>query len=163
MPVIRKLPRAANDLLDIWDYIAEDNVARADAFIDDVEARFRILAEQPLLGRRREELAPGLRSFPLGRYIIFYKVLPDGIEIVRVLHGSRDLGAQNTSQWLAREAIAQYVDREEKRVCFYDDARRSLEQYEETGRYVKGYEALAWLDSWGIEQEKPTPECQSAR
>ena len=138
-------------------------IARADAFNDDVDARFHILAEQPLLGRSREELAPGMRSFPLGRYVIFYEVLRDGIEIVRVLHGSRDLGALSTSRWLVREAIAQYVEREEKRVCFYDDARRSWEHYQETGCYVKGDEALAWLDSWGTEQEKPTPECQSAR
>ena len=64
MPVIRKRPRAADDLLEIWDYIADDNIARADAFIGDVDARFLILAEQPLLGRSREELAPRIRSFP---------------------------------------------------------------------------------------------------
>jgi toxin ParE1/3/4 len=68
-------------------------VARADAFIDDVDAKFHLLAEQPMIRRSREELAPGLRSFPLGRYVIFYEVTPDGIAIVRVLHGARDLGA----------------------------------------------------------------------
>jgi hypothetical protein len=41
------------------------------------------LAEQPLLGRSREELVPDLRSFPLGRYVIFYEVIPGGIAIVR--------------------------------------------------------------------------------
>ena len=163
MPVIRKRPRAADDLLEIWDYIADDNIARADAFIDDADTRFHILAERPLLGRSREELASGIRSFPLGRYVIFYEVLRDGIEIVRVLHGSRDLGAPSTSHRLVREAIAQYVEREEKRVCFYDDARRSWEHYQETERYVNGDEALAWLPSWGTQQEKPTPESQSAR
>jgi toxin ParE1/3/4 len=50
------------------------------------------LAEQAMLGRRREELAPGLLSFPFGRYVIFYEVIPDGIAIVRVLHGARDPG-----------------------------------------------------------------------
>jgi toxin ParE1/3/4 len=45
-----------------------------------------------MLGRSREEVAPGLRSFPFGRYVIFYEVMPDGIAIVRVLHGARDLG-----------------------------------------------------------------------
>ncbi len=45
MPVIRKRPRAADDLLEIWDYIADDNIARADAFIDDADTRFHILAE----------------------------------------------------------------------------------------------------------------------
>jgi toxin ParE1/3/4 len=45
-----------------------------------------------MLGRGREELAPGLRSLPYGRYVIFYEVMPDRIAIVRVLHGAGDLG-----------------------------------------------------------------------
>jgi len=92
MAVILKRPRAADDLIDIWDFIADDSITRADAFIDDVDAKFQLLAEQPRLGRSREELAPGLRSFPFGRYVIFYEVIPDGIAVVRVLHGARDLG-----------------------------------------------------------------------
>jgi toxin ParE1/3/4 len=43
------------------------------------------------MGRRRDELAPGLQSFPLGRYVIFYRALPAATEIVRVLHGARDV------------------------------------------------------------------------
>lgn len=93
MRVILKRPRAADDLIELWDYIAEDSVTRADAFIDDVDAKFHLLVEQPMLGRSREELAPGLRSLPLGRYVIFYEVISDGIAIVRVLHGARDLGS----------------------------------------------------------------------
>jgi toxin ParE1/3/4 len=45
-----------------------------------------------MLGRSREELAPGLRSLAFGRYVIFDEVIPDGIAIIRVLHGARDLG-----------------------------------------------------------------------
>lgn len=45
------------------------------------------------MGRARDELAEGLRSFPTGQYIIFYQPVPGGIEIVRVLHGARDLDA----------------------------------------------------------------------
>ena len=92
MPVILKRPRAVDDLMEIWDYIADDSIARADAFIDDVDARLQLLAQQPMLGRSREELAPGLRSFSLQRYVIFYEVTPNGITVVRVLHGARDLG-----------------------------------------------------------------------
>jgi toxin ParE1/3/4 len=44
----------------------------------------------PLIGRQREELSPRLRSFPVSRYIIFYRPMENGIEIVRVLHGARD-------------------------------------------------------------------------
>jgi len=51
MRVILKRPRAADDLIELWDYIAEDSVTRADAFIDDVDAKFHLLAEQPMLGR----------------------------------------------------------------------------------------------------------------
>jgi toxin ParE1/3/4 len=66
---ILKRQRAADDLIELWDYIAEDSVTRADAFIDDFNAKFQLLAEQPMLGRSREELAPGLRSLPFGRYL----------------------------------------------------------------------------------------------
>lgn len=89
---ILRRPRAADDLIELWESIADDSVTRADAFIDGVDAKFHLLAEQPLLGRSRDELAPGLRSLPFGRYVIFYEVMPTGITIVRVLHGARDLG-----------------------------------------------------------------------
>jgi toxin ParE1/3/4 len=93
MPVIVKRPRAKADLSEIWDYIADDCEARADAFIDTIDRKIRALAEQPNMGRARDELETGLRSFPVGRYIIFYLSLPEGVEIVRVLHGARDLDA----------------------------------------------------------------------
>ena len=44
-----------------------------------------------MMGRSREELVPKLRSFPVGNYVIFYQPISDGVEIVRVLHGSRDI------------------------------------------------------------------------
>jgi toxin ParE1/3/4 len=50
-----------------------------------------MLSRHPLLGRSRTDLHPGLRSFPFGRYVIFYRPLDDGIEVVRVLHGARDI------------------------------------------------------------------------
>jgi toxin ParE1/3/4 len=93
MPVILKRPRAQSDLVEIWDYIADDSEARADAFLDRIDQKFRTLAQRPGLGRARDELAEGLRSFPVGRYVVFYRPLPEGVEIVRVLHGARDLTA----------------------------------------------------------------------
>lgn len=92
MPVIRKSPRAKSDLIEIWEYIVEDGEARADAFIDRIDKKFRTLAQRPGIGRLRNELAEELRSFPIGRYLIFYLPLAHGIESVRVLHGARDLG-----------------------------------------------------------------------
>jgi toxin ParE1/3/4 len=91
MPVIIKLARAKADLTEIWDYIAEDSEIQADAFINTVDQKFLLLSEQPNLGRTRYELAKNMRSFPLGRYVIFYGVIADGIEVVRVLHGARDI------------------------------------------------------------------------
>ncbi len=93
MPRIFKRPLARSDLTEIWDYIADDNETQADAFIDRIDQKFQTLASHPNMGRYREELAEGLRSFPIGRHVIFYRVISGGIEIVRVLHGSRDLNA----------------------------------------------------------------------
>jgi toxin ParE1/3/4 len=91
MPIIIKLPRAKSDLVEIWDYIADDSEARADAFVDMIDQKFLTLASNPGIGRPRDELAEDLRSFAVGRYVIFYRPIPEGVEIVRVLHGSRDI------------------------------------------------------------------------
>lgn len=91
MPDIITRPGAEFDLIEIWDYIAEDSETRADAFIDAIDRKFHAIAERPNMGRPRAELSEGLRSFPIGRYVIFYRPIPDGVEIVRVLHGARDL------------------------------------------------------------------------
>ena len=90
MKQLRVSPAARTDLDDIWFYIAQDDVSAADKFIHAIVSRFPKLAAMPQLGRRREELSPRLRSFPVGRYVIFYRPLEKGIEIARVLHGSRD-------------------------------------------------------------------------
>jgi toxin ParE1/3/4 len=50
-----------------------------------------LLSEFPGLGRPRDELAESLRSFPVGNYVIFYLPLGDGINVIRVLHGARDI------------------------------------------------------------------------
>jgi len=91
MPIIIKRPIVITDLAEIWNYIAEDSETRADDFVDAIDRKFHVLAVQPKLGRERDDLAEGLRSFPVGRYIIFYLALMDGIEIVRVLHGARNI------------------------------------------------------------------------
>jgi len=88
---LRISPRAREDLLEIWSYVAEESETNADGFIDKIHETMELLAGQPGLGRHREELAPGIQSFPVGRYIIFYRVLSNAIEIVRVLHGARDI------------------------------------------------------------------------
>ena len=91
MPVIKRRPLVKWDLIGIWDRIAEDSERVADAFVDRIDEKLGILARQPKLGRTRDELMEGLRSSPVKSYVIFYLPLPDGIEVVRVLHGARDI------------------------------------------------------------------------
>lgn len=93
MARVTRRPLAAADILEIWDHIAEDSLDQADRWVDKLDEKFGILATQPLMGRAREELAADLRSFPFGRYVIFYTPVQDGIDVVRVLHSARDVDA----------------------------------------------------------------------
>ncbi len=74
-------------------YIARSDPDAADRLIDRIEEICEGLAAFPYLGRARSDLAANLRSFIHRSYVIFYRPLPDGIELVRVLHGARDLAA----------------------------------------------------------------------
>ncbi|WNV03379.1 type II toxin-antitoxin system RelE/ParE family toxin [Candidatus Methylospira mobilis] len=69
VPFITKRPRAKSDLVEIWDYIAEDSEARADDFIDRIDQKFRTLAQRPGIGRLRDELAADVRSSQLATTI----------------------------------------------------------------------------------------------
>jgi len=91
---VRHSASAENDLLEIWLYVAEDSVDAADRLLDQIEIEARTLLMQPELGRTRNELAAGLRSWPTSTpYIVFYFVDDDGIVIARVLHHARDVPA----------------------------------------------------------------------
>jgi len=92
MPFVSKRPKALSDLQQIWAYIAEDNPVNATKFLEQVDEKLKKLAESPFIGRQRNELFEGLRSFSIGRYIAYYIPLTQGIDLVRILHGSRDLG-----------------------------------------------------------------------
>lgn len=91
MPRIVHRPLALQDLDEIWDYIAEDSPEAADHFIDKVEKQCRLLAEFPNIGTRCDNIYPALRFLVVDKYLLFYLPLDDGIEVVRVLHGARDL------------------------------------------------------------------------
>ena len=93
MPQVVKLPLAETDLEDIWWYIAQDNPDAADLFLDKIEERCQALAQFPKMGISRDELLPSLRSLPIGRYLIFYMPIDDGIQVVRVLPAMRDIDA----------------------------------------------------------------------
>ncbi len=66
---------------------------------------------------------------------------------------------QRTSHWLMREAISQYVEREEKRVAFRQDAVNAWKEYQENGLHVSGEEVVGWLSTWGEENEQAVPVC----
>ena len=91
MAKIEQSALAKSDLVDIWLYIAQDNLEAADRFIDQIEQKFLLLASTPEAGVSRDKLAPGLRSFPIGDHLILYKPTKGGIVIVRVLSGYRDI------------------------------------------------------------------------
>jgi toxin ParE1/3/4 len=91
MPVIQRTAQAEEDLIEIWIYIAQDNPEAADRVLDDIEQRFHVLADNPLMGRLRPDIAPELRYFTAGKYLILYRTMQDGVQIVRVIHGARDL------------------------------------------------------------------------
>jgi len=88
---IFRSPQAIKDLDDIWFYIAQDNVAAADRWIDHLLETALMLAEQPLMGRLRPELAPQIRSLPVKAYMLYYRPIEGGIELVRVLNSARDI------------------------------------------------------------------------
>jgi len=90
----RLSPRAEADLDDIWYYIATQShsLEIADRVVDSITDRFFLLATYPHVGRRRDEdLLPGLRSFPVGEYVIIYRVEAEDVLILHVIRGSRDI------------------------------------------------------------------------
>lgn len=93
MPTFTVRPLARIDIDEIWDFIAEDNQSQADTFVDRMSLKFKLLSREPGLGRLRDELMPELQSFPFERYVIFYRRIRSGIEVVRVL-GARVVEAQ---------------------------------------------------------------------
>ncbi len=83
---------ASEDLHEIIEYLAgEGSPEVARRFVQGLSERCQSLADMPSIGRRREELSPGLRSVPEGSYVVFYRPADDGVQIVRVLHGARDI------------------------------------------------------------------------
>ena len=85
--------RAITDLEDIHDFVAQDSPSAAARLVALIRERCFLLDDNPLMGRSRSELAPDLRSFPIGNYIIFYRPADNGVQILRVVRGSRDIEA----------------------------------------------------------------------
>ena len=85
-------PRAERDIREIWLYLAEQTDANhADRVAHQMLQKLEMLSTHPYLGRQRNEIRPGLRSLVIGRYVAFYFPLEDGVDLVRVVYGGRDL------------------------------------------------------------------------
>jgi toxin ParE1/3/4 len=89
---VRLSKAATEDVDDAWDYTAERwSIDQADSLLDRFEEKFRLLSRFPETGRAREGLAPGLRSLASSGFVILYQIHGGVLEIVRIVHGSRDL------------------------------------------------------------------------
>ena len=75
----------------ITDYIAVDSLTAALGFYDEIDRVLTMIARYPAIGEAVEQLSPGLRRFTLGNYLLFYCHADDKIELIRVLHGARDI------------------------------------------------------------------------
>jgi toxin ParE1/3/4 len=92
MPRVLRRPRFIDDIRAVWAFIAADSEVQADRFVAELESRYRLLAEQPLLGVQRFRNYPRMRLFPFRRYLIIYQPLDagNGIELIRLLDSARD-------------------------------------------------------------------------
>ncbi len=84
-------PEAESDLDAIAAYISADNPPAARRLLSSFRATFEVLAATPGVGRGRDDIRPGPRSFPVGEYLVFFRETRGAIELVRVLHGRRDV------------------------------------------------------------------------
>jgi len=93
MPVVHRSSQTLLDVAEIAVRIARDNPAAANRWMELIDEKFHLLAQMPEMGRKRFDLAPNLRSLPAANYVVFYQPTPDGIQVIRVLHGARDIPA----------------------------------------------------------------------
>jgi len=85
--------QAIEDLMDIWLYIASDSIRNADRFIDFLYEKCYSLCDVAEIGRERSELLPGIRSLSVKRYLVFYRVTEDAIDVARIVSGYRDIAS----------------------------------------------------------------------
>lgn len=88
----RLAPEAEADLDELWFYVASNaSIEVADRLVDSVATRFFLLARYPRAGRQRDDILPGMRIFPIGDYVVLYRLEGNDVLIARVVRGSRDL------------------------------------------------------------------------
>jgi toxin ParE1/3/4 len=90
LPVVRTQTAQA-DLSAALEYLEERSPPAAERLANAIEARCRLLGQFPQMGRARDEIRPGLRSVAVEKYLIFHQITASAVEVVRILHGSRDV------------------------------------------------------------------------
>jgi len=93
MPQYTISPTAIRDLEDITDYFTERNVEAGERLLNEFTKKCRYLTQFPLIGRSYAQIRNYLRGIPMQNYIIFYRVIDEDIEIMRVIRGDRNLEA----------------------------------------------------------------------
>jgi toxin ParE1/3/4 len=83
--------QAETDLAEILDYAEERSPQVAERLARVIDDTCTLLSQLPLMGRTREELSPGLRSVVIEQYVLFYRATATAVEVVRILHGARDI------------------------------------------------------------------------
>ncbi|MBF0620952.1 MAG: type II toxin-antitoxin system RelE/ParE family toxin [Magnetococcales bacterium] len=83
--------QAEIDLLETVTYISQHNALAAETWLNKIISTCYNISQSPLMGRERPELGRDIRSFPIGRFIIFYRPIETGMYVVRVLRGSMNL------------------------------------------------------------------------
>lgn len=92
MPRVIYAPAADDDLLAIAEYIARDKPEAARQWVANIQATCTILSTHPEMGEPRPQFGvSGCRSFSVGNYVIFFRGVSGGIEVARIIHGSRDM------------------------------------------------------------------------
>jgi toxin ParE1/3/4 len=97
--LIKRRPQARRDLVELADHIAKNSLPASDRFLEAAEKAFALLASMPEMGGLWETNNPtfaGLRVWSIRgfeKYLIFYRPIEDGIEVLRVLHGSQDIAS----------------------------------------------------------------------
>ncbi|MCH7977797.1 MAG: type II toxin-antitoxin system RelE/ParE family toxin [Acidobacteria bacterium] len=85
-------PEAAQDLIDIWEFIAGDNIDSADQVCEELQEAIQRIVEMPKKGHLRADLTDKpVRFSPVRSYLIIYRPDTTPLQIVRVLHGARDI------------------------------------------------------------------------
>jgi antitoxin ParD1/3/4/toxin ParE1/3/4 len=85
-------PEADEDLSGIWEYIAQDDIEAADRWDAKLRDAFKLLAGNPGLGHARKDLTDfPILFWPVGDYLILYRVRNKRLEVVAITQGARDI------------------------------------------------------------------------